>query len=361
MGGIGRMVGTGIDWRGHTAGWFTCVLVVALLACGATARGQADLPTKLELHSFDGDLQETAKSPVTYLPALGLATVDRLSRPVLGLLTEDGPVWKREVEPTPDASLYELSLLGASGANAGGFVECDVEYMTEKGEVFPIARLRVDANVPAWGTTRLDLSGHAGERGQLFVRSEVLPGKAYEVAVSLAGPYGRASAERPNMVLICLDTLSADHLGCYGYWRQTSPFLDRLAKGGTRFAACNSQAPWTSPSLFSVFTGQYPLCNWSGKRDGPATFNSRAVTLARLLSAHGYNTMGVTGGGATVPERGLAQGFDAYQTTPGWGKVPPVYDAAVPVAGATSGRAVPSLLSYLRGAFSLHPKGLRRS
>src|SRR5690242_898253 len=59
---------------------------------------------------------------------------------------------------------------------------------------------------------------------------------------------------RPSVVLISLDTLRADHLGCYGHARPTSPNLDRFARDCVRFAACRSQAPWTLPSHMALFT-----------------------------------------------------------------------------------------------------------
>src|SRR5271156_1381345 len=70
-----------------------------------------------------------------------------------------------------------------------------------------------------------------------------------------------ASPSRPNVVLVSLDTTRADHLGCYGYSRPTSPNLDRLAAGGVRCTCARAQAPWTVPSHMSLFTSLLPSHN----------------------------------------------------------------------------------------------------
>ena len=63
---------------------------------------------------------------------------------------------------------------------------------------------------------------------------------------------------RPNILLITVDTLRADRLGCYGYRLDTSPNMDRLASKGVRFTDCTVQWPKTWPSMASLFTGGYP-------------------------------------------------------------------------------------------------------
>ena len=62
----------------------------------------------------------------------------------------------------------------------------------------------------------------------------------------------------PNVLLISIDSLRADHLGSYGYWRNTSPVLDELAREGTRFETAIAPSSWTLPSHMTMFTGQHP-------------------------------------------------------------------------------------------------------
>ena len=70
-----------------------------------------------------------------------------------------------------------------------------------------------------------------------------------------------AAAGQPHVILISLDTLRADHLGSYGYGKETSPFLDELASFGVRFEQVISQSPKTAPSHMSLFTGVYPYAH----------------------------------------------------------------------------------------------------
>ena len=62
----------------------------------------------------------------------------------------------------------------------------------------------------------------------------------------------------PNVILIVIDALRPDHLGCYGYQRDTSPNIDKLAKEGIIFKNAYANAPWTKPSVATIFTSLYP-------------------------------------------------------------------------------------------------------
>jgi arylsulfatase A-like enzyme len=74
--------------------------------------------------------------------------------------------------------------------------------------------------------------------------------------------------DRPlNIIIIGIDTLRADHLGCYGYERNTSPRIDALASRGVLVERAVSQAPWTLPSFASIFTSLYPSQHGAGSRD----------------------------------------------------------------------------------------------
>ena len=74
------------------------------------------------------------------------------------------------------------------------------------------------------------------------------------MAAGCAAPEPKLPASQ-NAIVISLDTLRADHLSCYGYPRKTSPRLDRLAREGILFERAYSQAPWTRPSVATLFTG----------------------------------------------------------------------------------------------------------
>jgi arylsulfatase A-like enzyme len=99
-----------------------------------------------------------------------------------------------------------------------------------------------------------------------------------------------ADAPLPNVLLISIDTLRADHLSCYGYARRTSPYIDGLAREGTRFSRAYTVIPLTGPAHLSLFTSRYPQEN-GVRRNGVALPDNRAiVTLPQILRGHGYKT-----------------------------------------------------------------------
>ena len=114
----------------------------------------------------------------------------------------------------------------------------------------------------------------------------------------------------PNIVLIVLDTVRADHLSCYGYSRPTTPNLDRLAARGVRFENVIAPSSWTLPAIASIFTGLLPHQHGANWGDALA---SGPWTLAKILQAKGYETAGFNAN----PFYGLAgwrlnEGFGVY-------------------------------------------------
>ena len=116
----------------------------------------------------------------------------------------------------------------------------------------------------------------------------------------------------PNIVFVSIDSLRPDHLGCYGYDKPTSPFLDGLAAGGARFENAVSTTSWTLPSHASMFTGL--LGKTHGLVDNGMSLSEDQVTLAELLKGQGYHTAGFFGGPYLHPTFGLHQGFDVYES-----------------------------------------------
>jgi len=134
---------------------------------------------------------------------------------------------------------------------------------------------------------------------------------------SSAAPRGPRSAPAeadgpPPVILISVDTLRADHLSCYGYSRLRTAHIDSLARGGTLFAEISSQAPITLPSHVSLFTSTYPFAN--GVMENAQFLPPGAVTLATILTAHGYKTAAFIGGFFLDRRYGLAQGFQTYDS-----------------------------------------------
>ncbi len=120
--------------------------------------------------------------------------------------------------------------------------------------------------------------------------------------------------ERTSILLITIDTLRADHLSSYGYPRETSPVLDRLAAEGVRFEAAAVQWPKTGPSFASLFTATYPKNNGIVRKVG-ATVPLEFRMLAEELRERGYSTHAVVANGAVASDFNFDQGFDTFIET----------------------------------------------
>ena len=120
----------------------------------------------------------------------------------------------------------------------------------------------------------------------------------------------REAGDRPDVVLIVVDTLRRDRLSCYGHERATTPNLDRFAARAVRYDNAYSQAPWTTPSIGSMLTSQYPSA--LGIRGERSALAGDVVTLAEALDAAGYVTGAVVSHSFCSAEWGFDQGFDYF-------------------------------------------------
>jgi arylsulfatase A-like enzyme len=127
----------------------------------------------------------------------------------------------------------------------------------------------------------------------------------------ISGCGGNPVPDYPHVVLVIIDTLRADRLGCYGYERSTSPELDALAARGTRFSHAISQSPWTRPSIGSMLTSLYPR-SLGIYQEKSGILNDRFQTLAEILRGHGYRTYGATANPHLNRAFNFQQGFDEY-------------------------------------------------
>src|SRR5919198_4258003 len=116
---------------------------------------------------------------------------------------------------------------------------------------------------------------------------------------------------RPNVLLITIDTLRADHVGSYGYAAAQTRALDALAARGLRFAQAATVAPLTLPAHSSLMTGTFPT--FHGVRDnGGFYLGDDQVTIASVLRARGYRTGGFVSAFVLDHRWGIGQGFDRY-------------------------------------------------
>lgn len=121
---------------------------------------------------------------------------------------------------------------------------------------------------------------------------------------------GLAERDDVNVLFILIDTLRADRLSAYGYERETTPNLARLASKGILFKRQLSQSSWTKCSMASLWTGTYPA------RTGVTRFDDVLPEVADMpaeaLKAAGFETAGLFRNGWVSPNFGFAQGFDVY-------------------------------------------------
>ncbi len=124
----------------------------------------------------------------------------------------------------------------------------------------------------------------------------------------------RKTVRRPNIVLVGIDSLRADHMSCYGYHRQTTPHIDRFAQGGALFERTYSAYIPTTSGYASMLTGMDVLSTQvvALRHQGPMT--GRVRTLPEMLREAGYNTTSVG-----FDDNAASRGFDRYLSFEGWG------------------------------------------
>ena len=141
-------------------------------------------------------------------------------------------------------------------------------------------------------------------------------------------PRREAAPAMPNVLMVVIDTLRADHVSAYGYARKTTPHLDALARQGVVLENAISQAPWTAASVASLFTGLYPSVHgldggirWGpGQRSAGGTLpfavqkvlSSGQLTLAEVFRRNGYRTAGFVSNVYVNSIFGFSQGFELY-------------------------------------------------
>ena len=143
-----------------------------------------------------------------------------------------------------------------------------------------------------------------------------------------AASCGPAPETAPNVVLIVIDTLRADHLSFYGYEKNTTPFLSQLAEAGVVFEHVRSTSSWTAPGTASIVTSLYPVqhgvhqglmaVRMLQQADQSITVNripDAAVTVGEAFREAGYSTWGLSDNLNIGFEEGFNEGFDQFRTS----------------------------------------------
>lgn len=158
--------------------------------------------------------------------------------------------------------------------------------------------------------TRLDRVLYGGVAGVLLVAlvALLLPG-IWTRPAGAGAAQPAAGAARPNVLLMVMDTVRADHVSAYGYPRPTTPSLDRLAREGALFERASTAMPW-APAHVSLLTGLYMTQH--GTNAQQRVLDPRAVPLAEMMQAEGYETLAVSNNGWFGRWANVQRGFDHF-------------------------------------------------
>jgi arylsulfatase A-like enzyme len=143
----------------------------------------------------------------------------------------------------------------------------------------------------------------------------------------------RATPSSPSVLVVLVDALRADRLGCYGAQPSPSPTLDRLAADGLVFDAAVSQAPWTAPAVATYFTGLNPLSHGVRGAGGPIFLADAHRTLAEEAARAGITTLGVSANPLVARGTNFAQGFEVFREF-GWDRARQRWAGAATVVAA---------------------------
>ena len=165
-----------------------------------------------------------------------------------------------------------------------------------------------------WDQPRVDLEPWSGESVDITFETD---GRALwgspVIETEDAPPFG------PNLIVISIDCLRADHVGAYGYEKPTTPAIDAFAEDAVVFEEASSTSSWTIPAHMSMFTGLPPLMHgvsespddyWAGRAK---TLAPTVPYLAELLARRGYETAGVVSSVPMSPRYGFDRGFRVYR------------------------------------------------
>lgn len=269
---------------------------------GLSAKDPRDLAVKWQRLDL-GDAAERpapqARADALLLPAASSVSY-YLRQPAGGRLTVG------EILPwRDDSAILTVEIARADGAEESS------EVVVPKSGVHDF-----ELELPASATPlRLTLRAAGNDRVAGGLRLVAPLVRSPEPALAGKSVSGRSGAlGQPNVIVYMVDTLRADHLGCYGYDRPTSPEIDRFAAEATLFTAARAQSPWTRPSVASVFTGVYPQVHGTNGRNHG--LSPALQPMAELMFAAGYQTAAVVTNGNVGSEFGFARGFETFDWLP---------------------------------------------
>jgi arylsulfatase A-like enzyme len=229
----------------------------------------------------------------------------KLSR--MGFEAPAGAATSISVRLPRNAHILQLGFCLPSQGEASAVFRGDL--VVESGDTLSLFQEAVTTN--QWRESATPIGAHAGRTVTLVLSSAVGEGAKKGEPVYWSTPMVIAESESgPRVILISIDSLRADHVGCYGYSRRTTPHIDSLATNGFVFNNCIAQSSWTLPShaslLTSLFVKTHGAC---GPNEG---VSPKALVIAEELRRHGYATAAFVTAPFLLPQYGMNQGFDLY-------------------------------------------------
>ena len=292
------------------------LLFCLLAACG---RDAFRLPAEIRLEQVVADLSATFDRAAVVEEAAGA--------PVhLGGIQPPRSRLRFPVRVPPGAALHFSAAVEGQARTAGVRFTVSVDGREVYARTLDPAARRRDRR---WFDERVDLASWGGRDVEIALATDAagagpLAGTPGWSHVRLVRESRRArqaaSGGAPSVLVVLVDTLRADHLGCYGAAPSPSPVVDRLAAGGLVFEHVVAQSSWTMPSVATLFTGLHPRSHGvvGASADGaptagdPGFLADTLPTLAEHAEAAGVTTVGVSASPLVSRATNLARGFETF-------------------------------------------------
>ena len=207
--------------------------------------------------------------------------------------------------PPEEDVIVDLGPLGDTPVLRLGFLRTGAD--TKPSVKVYVGETRVKSYVAkaetTWRDIRLDLSRFSGSQNSC----RIVFSDSRGITLGPCELVSKGAVKQPNVLVFLVDTLRKDHLGCYGYDRQTSPNIDALAEDGIRFDTHMPQSTWTRPSVASLFTSLYP--SFHGAEDWTDKMREDVPTLGAALAAAGYESHALFTNPNVLPVWGMGDEF----------------------------------------------------
>ncbi len=182
------------------------------------------------------------------------------------------------------------------------------------------APLEIDLPASASGWSKVNFSAVSpasplpGQLGLLLRQGKVKVALSSAPTPSRPLPLPDLKPGRVNVVVYLIDTLRADHLGCYGYSPSPSPALDAFARDAVLFEDVSAQSGWTKPATASIWSSQWP---WKHRvQDFADRLPANVPWLPQILHEAGYQTAGICTNNLAGPDFGYDRGYDSFRIMP---------------------------------------------